>query len=78
MSQSEKSQSKAEQAKGKIKETFGKVTGNERYKAEGKTEQFKGSAREGKEDLKDTARGAMGGLGSDDQQDDDSGRKQGD
>jgi uncharacterized protein YjbJ (UPF0337 family) len=35
----------AEQAKGKIKETFGKVTGDSKTEAEGKAEQAKGKVQ---------------------------------
>ncbi|MGA5194230.1 CsbD family protein [Streptomyces exfoliatus] len=38
-----------EKAKGKIKETVGKATGNKRMEAEGKTEEMKGKAREAME-----------------------------
>lgn len=62
MSNEEKAQSKAEKAKGKLKETTGKATGNESLEEEGRAEQTKGTLREGKEDLKDTARGAAEGL----------------
>ncbi|GAA3902961.1 hypothetical protein GCM10022244_11450 [Streptomyces gulbargensis] len=36
-----------DKGKGKIKETVGKATGNEKMQAEGKTDQMKGKAREG-------------------------------
>lgn len=62
VSNEEKAQSKAEKAKGKLKETTGKATGNESLEEEGRAEQTKGTLREGKEDLKDTARGAAEGL----------------
>ncbi|MFE5560245.1 CsbD family protein [Streptomyces sp. NPDC056544] len=44
---------KGEQAKGKLKETAGRVTGNEWLTAEGRAEQAKGDAREAKEKVKD-------------------------
>ncbi|GLU46810.1 CsbD family protein [Nocardiopsis ansamitocini] len=65
MAAGEKGQSKGEQIKGKLKEGAGKVTGNERLKAEGRAEQAKGNAREAKEDLKDGVRGTVDGLGGD-------------
>ncbi|GAA3722984.1 uncharacterized protein YjbJ (UPF0337 family) [Spinactinospora alkalitolerans] len=65
MSAGEKGQSKGEQAKGKLKEAAGKVTGNERLKNEGRAEQAKGNVREAKEDVKDTAHGVARGLRDD-------------
>ncbi|MFD3515854.1 CsbD family protein [Streptomyces sp. NPDC058657] len=53
MAADEKAQATAEQAKGKAKETAGRVTGNERLKAEGRGEQTKGDARKAKEKAKD-------------------------
>lgn len=53
MSEKEKSRAKAEQAKGKLKETAGRAVGNERLTAEGRTEQAKGDARQAKEKIKD-------------------------
>lgn len=66
MSQEGKSQGKAEQAKGKLKEMTGKVTGNDKLKGEGQAEQFKGRAREGVEGAKDSVHGAVAGLQNDD------------
>ncbi|MBE3000674.1 CsbD family protein [Nocardiopsis sp. HNM0947] len=67
MSKEEKGQSKVEQAKGKLKETAGKVTGNESLEGEGRAEQAKGKLREGKEDVKDTVRGVSENLRPDDE-----------
>ncbi|MEU9415752.1 CsbD family protein [Streptomyces sp. NPDC051000] len=53
MSGEEKSQAKTEQAKGKVKETAGRLVGNERLTAEGRAEQAKGDARQAKEKIKD-------------------------
>ncbi|WP_078632179.1 CsbD family protein [Streptomyces resistomycificus] len=53
MSGNQKSKGKMEQAKGKAKETVGRVLGNERMTAEGRTEQSKGDARQAKEKMKD-------------------------
>ncbi|MCY0943229.1 CsbD family protein [Streptomyces antarcticus] len=53
MSNNEKGQAKAEQAKGKLKETAGRAVGNERLTAEGRAEQAKGDARQAKEKIKD-------------------------
>ncbi|GGS94782.1 UPF0337 protein [Streptomyces violaceus] len=49
----QKSKAKAEQAKGKAKETIGRAVGNERLTAEGRAEQSKGDARQAKEKTKD-------------------------
>ncbi|MCY0963442.1 CsbD family protein [Streptomyces sp. H27-H5] len=54
MSGEEKTQAKTEQAKGKVKETAGRLVGNERLTAEGRAEQAKGDARQAKEKVKDT------------------------
>ncbi|MFE5804880.1 CsbD family protein [Streptomyces sp. NPDC056491] len=53
MSGKEKSRAKAEQAKGKLKETAGRAVGNERMTAEGRAEMAKGDARQAKEKVKD-------------------------
>ncbi|MDK1472753.1 CsbD family protein [Streptomyces sp. 549] len=53
MSGDEKSKSKLEQAKGKVKETTGRALGNEQMEAEGRAEQTKGDARQAKEKGKD-------------------------
>jgi uncharacterized protein YjbJ (UPF0337 family) len=42
-----------EQAKGRIKETIGRVVGNERMTAEGQGKKSKGAARQAKEKAKD-------------------------
>ncbi|MEU4345935.1 CsbD family protein [Streptomyces sp. NPDC023838] len=49
---------KMEQAKGKAKETTGKITGNESMKAEGKMDQAKGKAEQARADLEERARKA--------------------
>ncbi|MBK3575690.1 CsbD family protein [Streptomyces sp. MBT65] len=53
MSGEQKAEAKVEQAKGKLKETAGRVTGNEDLTTEGLGEQAKGDARETKEKVKD-------------------------
>ncbi|WP_328686199.1 CsbD family protein [Streptomyces sp. NBC_01261] len=53
MSGEQKAEAKTEQAKGKLKETAGRVTGNEDLTAEGRAEQATGDAREAKEKVKD-------------------------
>ena len=47
----------AEQAKGKVKEVVGKVTGNSKTEAEGKADQVKGKIRNTVGGLKDSLRG---------------------
>ncbi|MFE2547525.1 CsbD family protein [Streptomyces sp. NPDC059355] len=53
MSKDEKGRAKTEQAKGKLKETAGRLVGNERLAAEGRGEAAKGDARQAKEKMKD-------------------------
>ncbi|MEJ8645697.1 CsbD family protein [Streptomyces sp. MS1.HAVA.3] len=53
MSDKEKSRAKAEQAKGKLKQTVGRAVGNERLTAEGRAQKAKGDARQAKEKIKD-------------------------
>ncbi|MGW6573838.1 CsbD family protein [Streptomyces sp. NPDC054945] len=53
MSGKEKGRAKAEQAKGKVKETAGRAVGNESLTAEGRAEKAKGDARQAKEKMKD-------------------------
>ena len=43
----------AEQAKGKVKESAGKVTGNESLEAEGHADQAKGNIKQAGEKVKD-------------------------
>ncbi|MEU2736550.1 CsbD family protein [Streptomyces sp. NPDC007095] len=57
MARDQKAKAKAEQAKGKIKETTGRAVGNERLTAEGRVEKAKGDARQAKEKTKDIFRG---------------------
>ncbi|MFC9628754.1 CsbD family protein [Streptomyces mirabilis] len=57
MAGEQKAKAKAEQAKGKIKETTGRAVGNERMTAEGRMEKAKGDARQAKEKTKDVFRG---------------------
>ncbi|MCQ6553238.1 CsbD family protein [Streptomyces sp. C10-9-1] len=56
MSGEKKAKARAEQVKGKVKETLGRAVGNERKTAEGRTEQSKGDARQAKEKIKDAFR----------------------
>ena len=47
----------AEQAKGKIKEVAGKVTGDSKLRSEGKTDQVKGKIQNAVGGVKDALRG---------------------
>jgi uncharacterized protein YjbJ (UPF0337 family) len=47
----------AEQAKGKVKEVIGKVTGDSKLQGEGKSDQLKGKVKNAVGGLKDTLRG---------------------
>ena len=49
----------ADKAKGAVKDTAGKMTGDKKLQTEGKIDKAKGSAREAAGDVKDAARGAM-------------------
>ena len=49
----DKAKNTAQQAKGKLKETVGKVSGNNKLRAEGKADQMKGSVKQAGEKLKD-------------------------
>jgi uncharacterized protein YjbJ (UPF0337 family) len=50
-------QGSAEQAKGKVKEGVGKVTGDSKLEGEGKADQLKGKVQSAVGGLKDTLRG---------------------
>ena len=53
MSAEDKVKNTAEQAKGKVKEGAGKVTGNESLEAEGHADQAKGNIKQAGEKVKD-------------------------
>ncbi|GMA34133.1 MULTISPECIES: CsbD family protein [Demequina] len=53
MSNTDRLSNAAEDAKGKIKETFGKATDDEQLEAEGKTDQAKAGLKDKVEDVKD-------------------------
>ena len=53
MSAEDKAKNTAEQATGKVKETAGKVTGNESLEAEGHGDQAKGNLKQAGEKVKD-------------------------
>ncbi|MEU7701373.1 MULTISPECIES: CsbD family protein [unclassified Streptomyces] len=48
---------RTDKIKGKAKEAVGKVTGNDRMKAEGKMDQVEGKAKEAASEAKDALRG---------------------
>jgi uncharacterized protein YjbJ (UPF0337 family) len=49
----DKAKNTAQQAKGKVKEAAGKVTGNDKLKAKGKTDQKKSDLKQAGEHVKD-------------------------
>jgi uncharacterized protein YjbJ (UPF0337 family) len=53
MATTDKVENTAQQAKGKLKETVGKVSGNDKLRAEGKADQVKGDIKQAGEKLKD-------------------------
>lgn len=59
MADRDKYEGKAEQAKGKVKEGAGKVTGNEEMEAEGKGDQAKGGVQEKFGEAKDKVKDAF-------------------
>ncbi|ATY13028.1 CsbD family protein [Amycolatopsis sp. AA4] len=60
MSVGDKARNKAEELKGRAKETVGKATGNEQWEAEGKAEQGKGNLKQAGEKVKDAVEGVVG------------------
>ncbi|MGW4855311.1 CsbD family protein [Streptomyces sp. NPDC004288] len=56
MSGEQKAEAKVEQVKGMLKETAGRLTGNERLTAEGRAEQATGDARQAEEKITGTFR----------------------
>jgi uncharacterized protein YjbJ (UPF0337 family) len=53
MTTTDKAKNTGQQAKGKLKETVGKVSGNNKLRAEGKADQVKGNVKQAGEKLKD-------------------------
>jgi len=53
MAKTDKAKNTAQQAKGKVKETVGKVSGNNKLRVEGKADQVKGNVKQAGEKLKD-------------------------
>ena len=56
MSTADKANNKAEQVKGKVKETTGRAVGNERLEAEGAADQTKGNVKQAGEKIKDAGK----------------------
>jgi uncharacterized protein YjbJ (UPF0337 family) len=56
MSTADKANNKAEEVKGKVKETTGKAVGNDRLEAEGVADQTKGNLKQAGEKVKDAAK----------------------
>lgn len=53
MATTDKAKNTSQQAKGKLKETVGKVSGSDKLQAEGKTDQVKGNLKQAGEKVKD-------------------------
>src|ERR1700689_4948917 len=56
MSTADKANNKAEEVKGKVKETTGQAVGNDRLEAEGVADQTKGNLKQAGEKVKDAAK----------------------
>lgn len=54
-----------DKAKGAVKETVGKMTGDKRTEAEGKTDRAKGEAKDAAHDVKEGAKGVRDSLKKD-------------
>ena len=54
-----------DKVKGSIKEAAGKLTGDRRTEAEGKTDRTKGKAKDAARDVKETAKGVRDSLKGD-------------
>ncbi len=57
MGTEDKAGNKAEELKGKVKETTGKATGDESLETEGKADQSKSSLKQAAENVKDAFKG---------------------
>jgi len=51
-----------DQIKGAMKDAYGRLTGDKRARAEGKTDKAKGKAKEAAQSVKDTAKGVKDSL----------------
>ncbi len=56
MATKDKASNKAQDIKGKVKETAGKATGNDRLESKGKTDQAKSAVKDAGEQVKDAGR----------------------
>jgi uncharacterized protein YjbJ (UPF0337 family) len=56
MATTDKAKNAAEQARGKLKEAAGAITGNDKLRAEGKADQTKGNLKQAGEKVKDAFR----------------------
>ena len=56
MATTDKAKNSAQRAKGKVKETAGKVTGNTKLERKGKADQTKGNLKQAGEKVKDAFR----------------------
>ena len=56
MATTDKAKNSAEEAKGKLKEAAGAITGNDKLRAEGKAEQTKANLKQAGEKVKDAFR----------------------
>ncbi len=56
MATTDKARNTAQQAKGKLKETAGKVSGNNKLRAKGNADQVKGNLKQAGEKVKDALR----------------------
>ena len=56
MAKTDKAKNTGEQAKGKLKEAAGKLSGNDDLRAEGKADQTKGNLKQAGEKVKDAFR----------------------
>jgi uncharacterized protein YjbJ (UPF0337 family) len=56
MSTADKANNKAEEVKGKVKETAGRAVGNERLEAEGAADQTKADVKQAGEKVKDAGK----------------------
>jgi uncharacterized protein YjbJ (UPF0337 family) len=60
VSDADKARNKGEELKGRLKETTGRATDDERLESEGRADRTKGSAKQAGEKAKDAIRGALG------------------
>ena len=56
MATTDKAKNEAQRAKGTVKETAGKLTGNDELRARGKSDQTKGNLKQAGEKLKDAVK----------------------